>query len=52
LPPAPFNVGFILGAMTKTHLRRGPMPSVNNFRDFPTPPIACACLALSLSAAV
>jgi len=48
VPQAPFIIGFILGPMAETNLRRGLMLSDNNFMDFLTAPISGTFLALSV----
>jgi len=48
-PAAPFIIGFILGPMAETNLRRGLMLSDNNFMDFLTTPIAGTFLGLALA---
>lgn len=48
MPAAPFIIGFILGPMAETNLRRGLMLSDGNFGDFFTTPIAGSFLALAL----
>ncbi len=47
LPIAPFIIGFILGPMAETNLRRGLMLSDGNFSGFLTTPISAAFLALA-----
>jgi putative tricarboxylic transport membrane protein len=49
LPAAPFIIGFILGPMAETNLRRGLMLSDGNFADFFTTPIAGSLLGLALA---
>lgn len=48
IPPAPFIIGFILGPMAETNLRRGLMLSDGNFLAFFANPIACVFLALAI----
>ena len=52
VPQAPFIIGFILGPMAETNLRRGLMLSDGNFMDFFTQPIAGAFLAISAAAMI
>ena len=47
IPQPPFIIGFILGPMAETNLRRGLMLSDDNFMGFLTSPISGAFLALS-----
>lgn len=47
VPAAPFILGFILGPMAETNLRRGPMLSDGHFIGFLTHPISGAFLALA-----
>lgn len=47
LPIAPFIIGFILGPMAETNLRRGLMLSDGNFMGFLSNPISAAFLALA-----
>ncbi|MBA1272236.1 tripartite tricarboxylate transporter permease [Stutzerimonas azotifigens] len=47
MPAAPFIIGFILGPMAETNLRRGLMLSDGNFSGFITNPISCAFLILA-----
>jgi putative tricarboxylic transport membrane protein len=49
LPPAPFIIGFILGPMAETNLRRGMMLSDNNFLAFLQNPIAAVFLSLAVA---
>lgn len=49
LPAAPFIIGFILGPMAETNLRRGLMLSDGNLMDFFTTPIAGSFLGLALA---
>ena len=49
VPAAPFIIGFILGPMAETNLRRGLMLSDGNFADFFTTPIAGSFLGLALA---
>lgn len=49
IPPAPFIIGFILGPMAETNLRRGLMLSNNNFWAFFQNPIAAAFLGLAVA---
>ncbi|WP_434456172.1 tripartite tricarboxylate transporter permease [Stutzerimonas urumqiensis] len=48
IPPAPFIIGFILGPMAETNLRRGLMLSDGNFVGFLTNPISGAFLLLAV----
>ncbi|MCI8211434.1 Tat pathway signal protein [Pseudomonas sp. S25] len=48
MPAAPFIIGFILGPMAETNLRRGLMLSDGNFLAFLANPIAASFLALAL----
>jgi putative tricarboxylic transport membrane protein len=52
VPQAPFIIGFILGPMAETNLRRGLMLSDDNFMDFLTQPIAGSFIALSAASVV
>lgn len=52
IPQAPFIIGFILGPMAETNLRRGLMLSDNNFMEFLTQPIAGSFIALSAASVV
>ncbi len=52
IPQAPFIIGFILGPMAETNLRRGLMLSDNNFMDFLTQPISGTFLGLGLLSVV
>ncbi len=47
MPAAPFIIGFILGPMAETNLRRGLMLSDGNFLAFLTNPIAACFLGLA-----
>lgn len=47
LPIAPFIIGFILGPMAETNLRRGLMLSDGNFSGFLTNPISAGFLILA-----
>ena len=47
IPQAPFIIGFILGPMAETNLRRGLMLSDNNFMDFLTQPISGTFIGLA-----
>lgn len=47
VPQAPFIIGFILGPMAETNLRRGLMLSDNNFMEFLTQPISGTFIALA-----
>ncbi len=47
IPPAPFIIGFILGPMAETNLRRGLMLSDGNFAAFLANPIAATFLGLA-----
>lgn len=47
VPQAPFIIGFILGPMAETNLRRGLMLSDNNFMEFLTQPISGSFIALA-----
>lgn len=49
IPPAPFIIGFILGPMAETNLRRGLMLSDDSFMGFLTSPISGAFLALAVA---
>lgn len=49
IPQAPFIIGFILGPMAETNLRRGLMLSDNNFMDFLTSPISGTFIGLSMA---
>ncbi|MOA00975.1 Tripartite tricarboxylate transporter TctA family protein [compost metagenome] len=49
IPPAPFIIGFILGPMAETNLRRGLMLSDGNFGAFLSNPIAAVFLGLALA---
>jgi len=49
MPVAPFIIGFILGPMAETNLRRGLMLSDGNFASFFTNPIAATFLGLALA---
>lgn len=49
IPQAPFIIGFILGPMAETNLRRGLMLSDNHFSSFLTNPISGTFLALSVA---
>lgn len=49
IPPAPFIIGFILGPMAETNLRRGLMLSDDSFMGFLTSPISGVFLALALA---
>lgn len=49
IPPAPFIIGFILGPMAETNLRRGLMMSDGNFGTFLTNPISATFLGLALA---
>ncbi|MDD2882280.1 MAG: tripartite tricarboxylate transporter permease [Rhodoferax sp.] len=48
IPQAPFIIGFILGPMAETNLRRGLMLSDNNFMDFLTQPISGTFIGLAV----
>ncbi len=48
IPNTPFIMGFILGPMAETNLRRGLMLSEGNFIDFITNPISGTFLAFSI----
>ncbi len=48
VPQAPFIIGFILGPMAETNLRRGLMLSDGNFSGFLENGISCAFLVLSV----
>jgi len=48
MPAAPFIIGFILGPMAETNLRRGLMLSDGHFTGFLTNPISACFLALAL----
>ena len=50
IPQAPFIIGFILGPMAETNLRRGLMLSDNNFMGFITNPLSGAFLLIALLA--
>lgn len=52
IPQAPFIIGFILGPMAETNLRRGLMLSDNNFMDFLTSPISGSFIGLSVASVV
>ena len=52
IPQAPFIIGFILGPMAETNLRRGLMLSDNNFMDFLTQPISGTFIGLGLLSVV
>ncbi|MNT80509.1 Tripartite tricarboxylate transporter TctA family protein [compost metagenome] len=49
MPAAPFIIGFILGPMAETNLRRGLMLSDGNFVSFLGNPIAATFLGLALA---
>ncbi|MGV8843458.1 MAG: tripartite tricarboxylate transporter permease [Pseudomonas sp.] len=49
LPIAPFIIGFILGPMAETNLRRGLMLSDGNFSGFLSNPISAVFLGLALA---
>lgn len=49
MPAAPFIIGFILGPMAETNLRRGLMLSDGNFGAFLSNPIAAVFLGLALA---
>ncbi|KQQ56087.1 Tat pathway signal protein [Pseudomonas sp. Leaf127] len=49
MPAAPFIIGFILGPMAETNLRRGLMLSDGNFMAFLSNPIAASFLGLALA---
>jgi len=49
VPQAPFIIGFILGPMAETNLRRGLMLSDNNFMDFLTQPISGTFIGLAIA---
>ena len=49
MPVAPFIIGFILGPMAETNLRRGLMLSDGNFAAFVSNPIAATFLGLALA---
>ncbi|MCB1778194.1 MAG: tripartite tricarboxylate transporter permease, partial [Candidatus Competibacteraceae bacterium] len=49
IPQAPFIIGFILGPMAETNLRRGLMLSDNHFSSFLTNPISGTFLTLSVA---
>jgi len=48
VPQAPFIIGFILGPMAETNLRRSLMLSDNNFMDFLTQPISGTFIGLAI----
>ena len=48
IPQAPFIIGFILGPMAETNLRRGLMLSDNNFMAFLTSPISGTFIGLAI----
>ena len=50
IPQPPFIIGFILGPMAETNLRRGLMLSDDNFMGFLTAPISGSFLVLSVAA--
>ena len=50
VPQGPFIIGFILGPMAETNLRRGLMLSDNSFIPFLTQPVSGAFLAVSAAA--
>ena len=50
IPQAPFIIGFILGPMAETNLRRGLMLSDNNFMGFITNPLSGTFLAIAVLA--
>ncbi len=50
IPQAPFIIGFILGPMAETNLRRGLMLSDNSFMGFLTNPISAVFLILAVLA--
>lgn len=52
IPQAPFIIGFILGPMAETNLRRGLMLSDNNFMDFLTQPISGTFIGLGVASIV
>jgi len=52
VPQAPFIIGFILGPMAETNLRRGLMLSDNNFMGFLTNPISAVFLILAVLAII
>ena len=52
VPQGPFIIGFILGPMAETNLRRGLMLSDNSFLPFLTQPVSGAFLALSAAAII
>ena len=52
IPQAPFIIGFILGPMAETNLRRGLMLSDNNFMDFLTQPISGTFIGLAVLSVV
>ncbi len=52
IPQAPFIIGFILGPMAETNLRRGLMLSDNSFMGFLTNPISAAFLILAVIAVI
>jgi len=52
IPQAPFIIGFILGPMAETNLRRGLMLSDNSFMGFLTNPISAAFLILAVVAVI
>jgi putative tricarboxylic transport membrane protein len=52
IPQAPFIIGFILGPMAETNLRRGLMLSDNNFMEFLTSPISGTFIGLGLLSVV
>ena len=52
VPQAPFIIGFILGPMAETNLRRGLMLSDNNFMDFLTSPISGTFIGLALASVI
>lgn len=49
MPAAPFIIGFILGPMAETNLRRGLMLSDGNFMGFLTDPISAVFLLLAVA---
>ncbi len=49
MPAAPFIIGFILGPMAETNLRRGLMLSDGDFMGFLTNPISASFLLLALA---
>lgn len=50
IPQAPFIIGFVLGPMAETNLRRGLMLTDNNFMGFITNPLSGSFLAIAVLA--